>query len=265
MAGITIPQNVAMEEHSTVPILNKSNITVLPPDLKSSRDDFVIQIRGEGLWRWKSLHSKSVMFDALNESLNKLGYSILLTAKERISQCLYKATTTFSKLNSSRLLGKSARDQLKGKIYELRVSASELAVTPEDVIADMEKIHKEMEKKITKLSDDLEEQSEKAFSLMMEQIELKRKNSPTEGLANKGKKIQDVQERQARRKMNEIRYFPPSYVFSLAFQAHSILRSNKEQALHPFLTEENYYGPHCFPPPHTFHLLHKETFFLLGM
>lgn len=186
--------------------LSGKDITVIPPNLKTLERKFVVQITGEGLWQWKKISSKLCAFEALNSTLRTLGYSITPAAKPRIAQCLYQAIQSFTKKVSSRLLGKAARDRLKSnKVYELCVEEIEMASMPKDVIDDLTQKKAAMEKEIDELNKQLEEQSNKVYSVLVEQVELKRKLSVIDGLGNKGKKIQEVEERQARRKLNEIR------------------------------------------------------------
>ena len=63
----------------------------------------------------------------------------------------------------------------------------------------------ELETEINELSKQLEEQSRKVYQVLVQQVELKRKSARIGGLGNKGQKIQDVSERQAGRKLVEIR------------------------------------------------------------
>lgn len=186
-------------------LLTGVNLNVIPPKLKSD-ESFIIQITGDGLWQWRQIMCKALAFEALNESLRPLGYRISPTGRGRIAQCLYKAIHSFKKKASSRLLGKCDKDRLiSKKIYELEVKSTEVAAMLQDVINDLERRQKEMEEEINKLKKELEEQSRKVYSVLVEQIEMKRRLSIVDGLGNKGKKIQEVNERQARRKLAEMR------------------------------------------------------------
>jgi len=170
-------------------LLSGKDITVIPPSLKTLESKFVVQITGEGLWQWKKISSKLCAFEALNSTLRALGYSISPAAKTRIAQCLYQAIQSFAKKVSSRLLGKAARDRLKSnKVYELCVEETEMASMPKDVIDNLTQKRAEMEKEIDELKKQLEEQSNKVYSVLVEQVELKRKLSVIDGLGNKGKK-----------------------------------------------------------------------------
>jgi len=87
-------------------------------------------------------------------------------------------TVVCKKKVSSRLLGKAARDRLKSnKVYELCVEETEMASMPKDVIDDLTQKRAEMEKEIDELNKQLEEQSNKVYSVLVEQVELKRKLS----------------------------------------------------------------------------------------
>ena len=72
----------------------------------------IIQISRDGLCQWKKFSSKSDAFDALNGTLQTLGYSLLSAAKCRMVKCLYQSIQEFVKKMSSRLIGKAARDRL---------------------------------------------------------------------------------------------------------------------------------------------------------
>ena len=186
--------------------LGADSICVIPPRLKPQSDQFVIQISGDGLWQWRKIDSKLSSFDALNASLRPLGYVISPAAKGRIAQCLYKAISVFKKKVCSPLLGKIDRQKLRSsKTYELEVVESEFSAMPHEVIKDLIQEREEMEKQIEELDKKVEEQSRTVYSVLVEQIELKRKLQTVHTLENKGKKIQDVDERQARRKLTDIR------------------------------------------------------------
>lgn len=51
----------------------------------------------------------------------------------------------------------------------------------------------------------IEEQAANTYSLLVDQLEMKRKLGVLNNLGNKGKKIQDVGERQARRRLSVLR------------------------------------------------------------
>ena len=57
-------------------ILGGNDICVIPPDLRLLRDQYTVQITGEGLWKWRKLETKSSIFDALVGSLHAVGYSL---------------------------------------------------------------------------------------------------------------------------------------------------------------------------------------------
>ena len=63
----------------------------------------------------------------------------------------------------------------------------------------------ELETEIDELSKQLEEQSRKVYEVLVQQVELKRMSALIDGLGNKGQKVQEVSERQVRRKLAEIR------------------------------------------------------------
>lgn len=187
--------------------LGAQNISVIPPSLKTLDGKItIIQISGEGLWQWRRISSKSDAFAALNGTLQTLGYSLLPAAKCRIAKCLYQSIQEFAKKMSSRLNGKVARDRLKNnKVYELCIEEAEIGTMPKDVIDNLKQKRGELETEIDELNKQLEEQSRKVYEVLVQQVELKRKSALIDGLGNKGQKIQDVSERQARRKLTEIR------------------------------------------------------------
>lgn len=119
-------------------ILGGNNICVIPPDLGSLRDQYIVQITGEGLWKWRKLETKSSTFDALVESLRTIGYSLSPLARGRICQCLFKAVSSFKKRVSSPLHGKSDRDRIiQTKTYEMKVREEEFVALPKDVIQNL--------------------------------------------------------------------------------------------------------------------------------
>lgn len=107
---------------------------------------------------------------------------------------------------SSRLIGKAASYHLKNnKLYELCIEEAKIGTIPKDVIDNLNKKREELETEIDELNKQLEEQSRKVYEVLVQQVKLKRKSALIDGLGNKGQKIQDVSERQARRKLAEIR------------------------------------------------------------
>lgn len=58
---------------------------------------------------------------------------------------------------------------------------------------------------MSELQKKAEEQAETAYSLLVDQVEMKRRLEVLNNLGNKGKKIQEVSERQARRKLSDLR------------------------------------------------------------
>lgn len=69
-----------------------------------------------------------------------------------------------------------------------------------------EKLVRERELMEQKVSDlQKKEQAANTYSLLVDQLEMKRKVGVLNNLGNKGKKIQDVGERQARRKLSVLR------------------------------------------------------------
>lgn len=197
------------DEENSVPEWEKlgaDSICIIPPRLKPLSDQFIIQISGEGLWQWRRMSTKLSCFHALNASLQPFGYVISQEAKWRISQCLFKAISSFKKKVCSPLLGKNDRLKLKNnKTYELEVVQSEFSAIPQDVIKNLTEKHEEMQKQIDDLNSKVEEQSRIVYSVLAEQIEMQRKIQTLDTLGNKGKKIQEVDERQARRKLSDIR------------------------------------------------------------
>lgn len=187
-------------------ILSGKDINVIPPDLKTLDNKLIIQITGEGLWQWRKITSKLCAYEALNGTLQALGYSLSPAGKHRTAHCLFQSIQAFAKKMSSRPLGKAARDHLKNnKVYEMCVEESEMAAMPKDVIDNLNHQREELGTEINDLNKQLDEQTEKVYEVLVEQVELRRRLSLIDGLGNKGKKVQDVSERQARRKMNEIR------------------------------------------------------------
>ena len=137
--------------------------------------------------------------DALQGTLQTLGYSLLAAAK-----CLYQSIEEFSTKMSSRLSGKAARDCLdSNKVYELCIEEAEIRAMLK-VVIDSFKQKQELETKIVKLNKQLQEKSRKVYKVLVQQVELKRNSALKDGLGKKGQKIQDVSERQARRKLTEI-------------------------------------------------------------
>ena len=186
--------------------LGPDSICIIAPRLKPHSDQFIIQISGEGLWQWRRISTKLDCFHALNASLQPFGYAISQEAKWRISQCLLKAILSFKKRVCSPLLGKIDRHKLRNdKTYELEVFQSEFSVMPQDVIKILTEEREEMQKEIDDLNSKVEKQSRIVYSVLAEQIEIQRKIQTLHTLGNKGKKIQEVDERQARRKLSDIR------------------------------------------------------------
>ena len=187
--------------------LSGEKISEIPPNLKTLNGKItIVQISGQGLWQWRKISSKSDAFDALNGTLQTLGYYLLPAAKCRIAKCLYQSVQEFAKKISSRLIGKAARDRLKSnKVYELCLEEAEVGAMPKDVIHSLKQKREELETEIDELKVQLQEQSRKVYEVLVQQVELKRKSALVDGLGNKGQKIQDVSERQARRKLTEIR------------------------------------------------------------
>ena len=96
--------------------LSGEKISVIPGTLKSLDGKItIIQITGEGLWKWRKISSKSDAFDSPIGTLQTLGCSLLPAAKCRIAKCLYRSIEEFAKKMSSRITGKAARDRLKKK------------------------------------------------------------------------------------------------------------------------------------------------------
>ena len=187
-------------------ILGGNNICVIPPDLGSLGDQYVVQITGEGLWKWRKLETKSSTFDALVESLRTIGFSLSPLARGRICQCLFKAVSSFKKRVSSPLHGKSDRDRIiQTKTYEMKVREEEFVALPKDVIQNLVRERELMEQKVSELQKKTEEQAETAYSLLVDQVEMKRRLEVLNNLGNKGKTIQEVSERQARRKLSDLR------------------------------------------------------------
>ena len=187
-------------------ILGGNNICVIPPDLGSLRDQYIVQITGEGLWKWRKLETKSSTFDALVESLRTIGFSLSPLARGRICQCLFKAVSSFKKRVSSPLHGKSDRDRIiQTKTYEMKVREEEFVTLPKDVIQNLVRERELMEQKVSELQKKTEEQAETAYSLLVDQVEMKRRLEVLNNLGNKGKTIQEVSERQARRKLSGLR------------------------------------------------------------
>ena len=187
-------------------ILGGNNICVIPPDLGSLGDQYVVQITGEGLWKWRKLETKSSTFDALVESLRTIGFSLSPLARGRICQCLFKAVSSFKKRVSSPLHGKSDRDRIiQTKTYEMKVREEEFVALPKDVIQNLVRERELMEQKVSELQKKTEEQAETAYSLLVDQVEMKRRLEVLNNLGNKGKTIQEVSERPARRKLSDSR------------------------------------------------------------
>ena len=187
-------------------ILGGNNICVIPPDLGSLGGQYIVQITGEGLWKWRKLETKSSTFDALVESLRTIGYSLSPLARGRICQCLFKAVSSFKKRVSSPLHGKSDRDRIiQTKTYEMKVREEEFVALPKDVIQNLVRERELMEQKVSELQKKTEEQAETAYSLLVDQVEMKRRLEVLNNLGNKGKTIQEVSERQARRKLSDLR------------------------------------------------------------
>lgn len=187
-------------------ILGGNNICVIPPDLGSLGDQYIVQITGEGLWKWRKLETKSSTFDALVESLRTIGYSLSPLARGRICQWLFKAVSSFKKRVSSPLHGKSDRDRIiQTKTYEMKVREEEFVALPKDVIQNLVRERELMEQKVSELQKKTEEQAQTAYSLLVDQVEMKRRLEVLNNLGNKGKTIQEVSERQARRKLSDSR------------------------------------------------------------
>ena len=187
-------------------ILGGNNICVIPPDLRSLGDQYIVQITGEGLWKWRKLETKSSTFDALVESLRTICYPLSPLAKGRICQCLFKAVSSSKKRVSSPLHGKSDRDRIiRTKTYEMEVREEEFVALPKDVIENLVRERELMKQKVSELRKKTEEQAETAYSLLVDQVEMKRRLEVLNNLGNKGKKIQEVCERQARRKLSDLR------------------------------------------------------------
>ena len=196
-------------EETLVPewaILGGNDICVIPPDLRLLRDQYTVQITGEGLWKWRKRETKSSIFDALVASLRAIGYSLSPSARARISLCLFKAVSSFKKRVCSRLHGKCVRDQIiQTKTYEMKVAEEEFVALPKDAIENLVREREIMEQKVSELKKKIEEQAETTYSLLVDQLEMKRKLGTLGNLGNKGKKIQEVGERQARRKLSDLR------------------------------------------------------------
>ena len=95
---------------------NSTKVKIAQRKLKSLDGKItIIQITGEGLWKWRKKSSKSDAFDALNGPLQTLGYSLLPPAKCRIAKSLYQSIEEFAKKMSSRITGRAARDRTKKK------------------------------------------------------------------------------------------------------------------------------------------------------
>ena len=113
---------------------------------------YIVQITGEGLWKWRKLESKSSTFDAHAESLRTIGYSLSALARGRICQCLFKAVFSFKKRVSSPLHGKSDRDRIiRTKTYEMKVREEEFVALPKDVIENLVRERELMEQRVSEL------------------------------------------------------------------------------------------------------------------
>ena len=142
-------------EETLVPewaILGGNDIRVIPPDLRLLRDQYTVQITGEGLWKWRKLETNSSIFDALVASLRAIGYSLSPSARARISLCLFKAVSSFKKRVCSRLHGKCVRDQIiQTKTYEMKVAEEEFVALPKDAIENLVREREIMEQKVSEL------------------------------------------------------------------------------------------------------------------
>ena len=87
----------------------------------------------------------------------------------------------------------------------MKVAEEEFVALPKDTIENLVREREIMEQKLSELKKKIEEQAETTYSLLVDQLEMKRKLGTLGNLGNKGKKIQEVGERQARRKLSDLR------------------------------------------------------------
>ena len=145
-----------------------------------------MQITGEGLWKWRKLETKSSMFDALVASLRAIGCSLSPSARGRISLCLFKAVSSFKKRVCSRLHGKRVRDHIiQTKTYEMEVAEEEFVALPKDVIENLVREREIMEQKVSELEKIIEEQAGATYSLLVDQLEMKRKLGALDNLGRR--------------------------------------------------------------------------------
>lgn len=186
--------------------VNPLLLNVIPPSIGSEENYFSIQVTGEALWQWRLIKPTypENYFLALNKSLEKLSYEVASHASDRLGRRI-KIELNFL---SAKLEGKNSKTRkvFRGKFLRVfHVAESEMVKVPQDVIKSMKEENALLQDEIATLNNEIEEKGKVIVKLLEDGIKqktaIKRLEMATEGLANKGKPINEVGSRQKRRQM----------------------------------------------------------------
>lgn len=190
--------------------VNPLLLNVIPPSIGGEEKYFSIQVTGEALWQWRQIKPTypENYFRALNKSLEKLSYEISSHASDRLGRRI-KIEVNFL---TAKLDGKNSktRKELREKFLRVfHVAESEMVKVPQDVIKSMKEENALLQDEIASLNNEIKEKGKVIFKLLEDGIKQKtaieRLEMATEGLANKGKPINEVGSRQKRRQMATFR------------------------------------------------------------
>ena len=168
----------------------------------------MVEYNGEALWQWRNIEYHPVNYiNALNETLKSIGYAICPTAHrigEQLRTSTYRLHNRVKKMNT-----KKRKDTISGSWFYFSVTEEEMVGVPEDVIRKREWELAKLEKECAEKNEKFEEQSTKVLELLKEAIIIQNENEilkkKRKDMENKGKKISDVQDRQKRRKVKQLR------------------------------------------------------------
>ena len=190
--------------------VNPLLLNVIPPSIGSEEKYFSIQVTGEALWQWRLIKPTypENYFLALNKSLEKLSYEVASHASDRLGRRI-KIELNFLSAKLERKNSKT-RKVFRGKFLRVfHVAESEMVKVPQDVIKSMKEENALLQDEIATLNNEIEEKGKVIVKLLEDGIKqktaIKRLEMATEGLANKGKPINEVGSRQKRRQMATFR------------------------------------------------------------
>ena len=178
------------------PPVNPAYLHMVAPMIGGEDSVYRLQINGEVFWQWRKFNGNaSRIFCSLQISVQKLGYQLSSSSKNRLGKCLAAKTLAFLKALNNKTNGKLRQDFKTNTWKILEISQDDILCEPKEYIEKKD----DYTEKVLEENRQLKCRCSELFDAMLEHQKEKKE------LQNKGKPIADVGKRQQQRQLLGLR------------------------------------------------------------